>query len=90
MGFDPDNHTAKGPHQSPPDSPPSGANPQGDDGPRLEPPEPPQLVLPSLSKRLSSIVKHEVRFNIMLWRIVASLKCVTPWHLCCFACPSQA
>ena len=63
VGFDPEAHAAAGPRQSPPGSPPSGANPQNDDAPRLEPPEPPQLVLPSLSKRLSSIVKQEVRFS---------------------------
>lgn len=57
MAFDPDSHDAKG---SPPLSPASGVNPQDNGGPRLEPPEPPQLVLPSLSKRLSSIVNHEV------------------------------
>ncbi len=50
MGFDPDNKVS-----------PAGVNPPQDEGaPRLEPPEPPQLVLPSLSKRLSSIVNQQV------------------------------
>ena len=56
-GFEPDPQAAQG---SPPVSPNSGITPADDAGPRLEPPEPPQLVLPSLSKRLSSIVNQQV------------------------------
>ena len=59
-GFDPYAETPREgrPPHSPLGSAPSGAGHQ-DDAPHLEPPEPPQLVLPSLARRLSSIVKQE-------------------------------
>jgi len=59
-GFDPYAETPREgrPPRSPQGNAPSGAGHQ-DDAPHLEPPEPPQLVLPSLARRLSSIVKQE-------------------------------
>ena len=59
-GFEPEPPAAR---MSPPVSPNSRVNPPDDGAPRLEPPEPPQLVLPSLSKRLSSIVNQQVRVS---------------------------
>lgn len=61
MGFDPYAETPRGGGgpQSPQGSLPS-ASPNQDETLHLEPPEPPQLVLPSLARRLSSIVKLEV------------------------------
>ena len=59
-GFEPEPPADRG---SPPVSPNSRVIPQDDAAPRLEPPEPPQLVLPSLSKRLSSIVSQQVRVS---------------------------
>ena len=60
LGFDPYAETPSGgSHHSP-----SGAT-HPDDAPHLEPPEPPQLVLPSLARRLSSIVKQEASASCM-------------------------
>ena len=61
MGFDPYAETPRGGGgpQSPQGSLPA-VSPNQDETLRLEPPEPPQLVLPSLARRLSSIVKLEV------------------------------
>ena len=72
-GFDPYAETPReGTHQALSSHPPSGAHQESDRGLHLVPPEPPQLVLPSLARRLSSIVKQEVMGPAVITHHVSS------------------